>query len=104
MIDEAHGRATNLIKERRKELDLLAKALVDYETLNKEEAYKVIKGERLEGRPIMPKGSIKVPEYPTPPGGGIGGLGVGVPPIPGLPPVEQPEDGGQEPPKGGVMA
>jgi ATP-dependent metalloprotease len=34
---------------------------VDYETLNKDEAFKVIKGEKLEGKIIMPSGSIKIP-------------------------------------------
>jgi ATP-dependent metalloprotease len=106
-IEEARVRATTLLKERRNELELLAKALIDYETLNKEEAFKVIKGERLEGKPVMPKGSIKLPEVVGKPGlGGPGGLGGvnGVPTLPGLPGAGPGEDGGNEPPKGGVMA
>lgn len=100
-IDEARVRATTLLKERRNELDLLAKALIDYETLNRDEAYKVIKGERLEGKPVMPKGSIKVPEGMGSPG--IGGVG-GVPPLPGIPGADSGDEGGRAPPKGGVMA
>ena len=106
-IEEARVRATNLLKERKNELDLLAKALIDYETLNKEEAYKVIKGEKLEGKPVMPKGSIKLPESMNQPGvggtGGLGGIG-GVPPLPPLAGVDSGDDGGRTPPKGGVMA
>ena len=102
-IEEARVRATNLLKERKNELDLLAKALIDYETLNKEEAYKVTKGEKLEGKTVMPKGSIKLPESIGQPG--VGGTGVGgVPPLPDLPGVDSGDDGGRSPPKGGVMA
>ncbi|KAA8575223.1 hypothetical protein EYC84_004416 [Monilinia fructicola] len=54
VIEEARLRAVRLIESKRKELDLLAKALVDYETLDREEAFKVIRGERLEGRAISP--------------------------------------------------
>lgn len=61
-IEEGRLRAKNLLIEKRKELDLLAKALVNYETLDKEEAFKVIKGESLDGRLIMPSGNIKRPE------------------------------------------
>jgi len=100
-IEDARVRATNLLKERRNELELLAKALIDYETLDKEEAYKVIKGEPLEGKPIMPKGSIKLPEGMGQPGmGGVGG-GPTLPPIPG---VDSGNETGGSPPKGGVMA
>jgi len=103
-IEEGRVRATRLLTERRNELELLARALVDYETLNRDEAYKVIKGEELEGKSIMPKGSIKLPESVNPSGlGGSGGLGM--PAIPGSPEAEA--DGanaGRPPPKGGVMA
>jgi ATP-dependent metalloprotease len=61
VIEEGRIRATHLLQSKRKELELLAKALVDYETLNKDEAFKVIKGEKLEGKIIMPSGSIKIP-------------------------------------------
>jgi ATP-dependent metalloprotease len=100
LIEEGRVRATKLLESKRKELDYLAKALLDYETLNKDEAYKVIKGEKLEGKMILPSGSIKLP--------GVGGLGGGVsggdlPPIPG----SEPEKGNDnEPPRpsGGAIA
>ena len=66
-IEEGRQRVESLLLEKRKELDLLAKALVDYETLNKEEAFKVVKGEKLEGKLIMPSGPTKRPEGPVKP-------------------------------------
>ncbi|CEJ91567.1 Putative Mitochondrial inner membrane i-AAA protease supercomplex subunit YME1 [[Torrubiella] hemipterigena] len=60
-----------ILTERRKELDYLAQALVKYETLDKAEVEKVIRGESLPGRPIMPKGGLTVPipdEDRQPPG------------------------------------
>lgn len=94
-IEESRARVTALLTNKRKELELLSQALVDYETLNKEEAYKVIKGEKLEGRMIMPSGSIKVPQI---------GLSGSLPDMPQIPGSGQPEPAGKEPPKGGVVA
>lgn len=88
VIEEARLRAVKLIESKRKELDLLAKALVDYETLDREEAFKVIKGEILEGRAISPSGSIKVPES----------MGTSLAPIPGS---QDPADKGSKGPPGG---
>lgn len=94
LIEEGRVRAMKLLESKRKELDYLAKALLDYETLNKDEAFKVIKGEKLEGKLIMPSGEIKLP------GGGLSG-GESLPPIPGSEP-EKPE---KEPPaSGGAIA
>lgn len=80
-IEEARVRATDLLKSKENELELLAKALINYETLNREEAFKVIRGEKLEGKMIAePTGNIKLPEL-----AGTDGMGSipGVPPIPG---------------------
>lgn len=95
-IEEGRERATQVIKSKRRELELLAKALVDYETLNREEAFKVIKGEKLEGKVVMPKGSIKLPENMIPPTVGLGSTGG----IPGIPPTTEggQDDGGRSPP------
>ncbi|TVY81113.1 Mitochondrial inner membrane i-AAA protease supercomplex subunit [Lachnellula suecica] len=95
LIEESRERATKLLKSKRKELEYLAKALVDYETLDKEEAFKVIKGEKLDGKTIMPSGNIRVP----PMGGLDGGQLPGIPPIPGTEPdkgdtKEPPQSGG----------
>ncbi|KAF3766415.1 ATP-dependent metallopeptidase Hfl [Cryphonectria parasitica EP155] len=76
VLNEAYGRTKKLLTEKRKELDLLAQALVDYETLDKEEVKKVIKGETLADRMKMPRdGTMSVPVTPDP----IDAL----PPIPG---------------------
>lgn len=94
-IEESRQRVTALLTSHRKELELLSKALIDYETLNKEEAYKVIKGEKLEGRPIMPSGSIKVPQTV---------LGGHLPDLPQIPGTPSPDTGSKEPPSGGAVA
>jgi len=89
LIEEGRIRTTTLLQAKRKELELLAKALIDYESLNKDEAFKVIKGQKLEGKMIMPSGAIKIPD--------LGQIGIPeVPPIPGSekPPAEK------EPPAG----
>lgn len=62
MIDEGHERARALLESRRSELDLLAKALVDYEVLSLEEMQKILKGEKLTHK-------LKA--------GGVGGAGIG---------------------------
>lgn len=98
LIDDGRDRAMKLLLNKRKELDLLAKALVEYETLDKDEAFKVIKGEKLEGKLIMPSGPLKVPEVGTPISGGDL---PSIPPIPGSQP-EKPADKG--PPAGGIAA
>lgn len=63
-----------VLTEKRKELDLLAQALVQYETLDKDEVEKVIRGEKLPGRTIVPKGPLTLPipdDIPPPPGLGV---------------------------------
>lgn len=95
LIEESRLRVVELLSSKRTELDRLAKALVDYETLNKDEAFKVIKGEKLEGRMIMPNGAIKIPL-------GIGATsGSSLPDIPGSKPDG---DQGKSPPEGGLIA
>lgn len=85
-VNEAYERARKLLIEHRKELDLLAKALVDYETLNKEEVEKVIAGQSLPDRIIVPKGPMSVPASAKPPSPGDA-----IPSIPGSgPPSSSP--------------
>ena len=67
LIDEARDNAKQLLLGKRKELDLLAQALVQYETLDKEEILKVIKGEKLSDRLMSsPDAEIKIPDSPLP--------------------------------------
>jgi ATP-dependent metalloprotease len=65
IIGEGKERAERLLTARRKELDLLAKALVEYETLNKDEIEKVIRGEKLPGAiKALAEAPMKLPELP----------------------------------------
>lgn len=95
IIEEARVRATALLTSKRKELDYLANALLDYETLDREEAFKVIRGEKLEGKMVMPRGSIKVPNLRPPPGT--------LPEVPQIP-GSAPEDNSTKEPPGGAIA
>jgi ATP-dependent metalloprotease len=98
LIEEGRERASKVLQSKRKELDYLAKALLDYETLNREEAFKVIKGETLPGRAIMPSGPVKVPVGLTPTGS--------LPEIPPIPGSGAAGDDGKGPPTpaGGAVA
>ena len=62
LIEEARHRATNILTEKRAELELLTKALIEYETLTKDEMERVLKGEKLEKLEIIAKAPIKLPE------------------------------------------
>ncbi|KAI1088956.1 peptidase family M41-domain-containing protein [Rostrohypoxylon terebratum] len=97
-LNEAYERARKLLTDHRKELDLLAKALVEYETLSKEEVEKVIRGEKLTDRIAVPKGPMTVPSSAKPPAPGE------LAPIPGTggdsgrpPPPVPPAPGGLAP-------
>ncbi|KAK1778140.1 putative ATP-dependent peptidase [Copromyces sp. CBS 386.78] len=62
VLDESYERARNLLTEKRKELDFLAKALVEYETLDKKEVERVIRGEKLQDRISVPPGPMSIPK------------------------------------------
>ena len=90
LIDEAKDTARKILLDNRKELELLAHALVKYETLEKAEMLKVIKGETLPDRLIAsPDAPVKIPSVPSPqaaiprPPGNDGSSGP--PPFPGVP-------------------
>lgn len=73
LIDEGRQRVTKVLTERRRDLDLLANALVEYEVLNADEMRRVMKGEKLPKLTVLPNTPIKVPEFmalPSPPLGG----------------------------------
>lgn len=72
-VEEGKSRATALLTEKRKELDILAKALVEYETLSLEEIKKVLKGEKLDKMATLLHSPMKLPEIVLPPG--MGGEG-----------------------------
>ncbi|KAL2819441.1 P-loop containing nucleoside triphosphate hydrolase protein [Aspergillus granulosus] len=62
LVEEARQRATNILTEKRHELELLTKALLEYETLTKEEMEKVLKGEKLDKLSLTPDAPLKLPE------------------------------------------
>lgn len=62
LIEEARDRATIILTERRNELELLTKALVEYETLTKEEMEQVLQGEKLNRLESFPDAPLKLPD------------------------------------------
>ncbi|TGZ78727.1 ATP-dependent metallopeptidase Hfl [Ascodesmis nigricans] len=83
LLYEARQRATKILTDKRKELDLVAHALVEYETLSAEEMQRIMRGEELNRMKISPTANIKVPEipYPQPTPTSVGSDHV--PPVPG---------------------
>jgi len=79
VLDDSYQRARTLLVSRRKELDMLAKALVEYETLDKPEVEKILRGEKLKDRIPVPLGPMTVPR-PTEP---VGETGLPLPPMQG---------------------
>ncbi|EJP66663.1 Mitochondrial inner membrane i-AAA protease supercomplex subunit YME1 [Beauveria bassiana] len=70
-LKKSYEDVRKLLTDKRKELDLLAQALVKYETLDKEEVELVIRGEPLPGKPVLARGPMVIPvptEPSTPPG------------------------------------
>ncbi|KAI4260164.1 MAG: hypothetical protein LQ352_000429 [Teloschistes flavicans] len=66
LIEEGRARATKLLTDNRKELDIIAKALMEYEVLSLEEVDKVLKGEQLPKLTSKPSVPIKLPELVLP--------------------------------------
>ncbi|GAB1216266.1 hypothetical protein ATERTT37_005476 [Aspergillus terreus] len=62
LVEEARMRATKILTEKRNELELLTKALIEYETLTKEEMEKVLRGEKLDKLESKPSAPLKLPE------------------------------------------
>lgn len=65
LVEEARLRATKILTDKRNELELLTKALIEYETLTKEEMEKVLKGEKLDKMRSLPSAPLKLPEALT---------------------------------------
>ena len=53
IVHEAHEKARKTLEDHRKELDLLAEALIEFETLTGDEITQVLKGEKLEAHKIL---------------------------------------------------
>lgn len=68
LVEEARARATKILTEKRHELETLTKALMEYETLSKEEMEKVLRGEKLDKLESIPSAPLKLPEALQAPG------------------------------------
>jgi len=77
IVEEGRQRAMTILTSKRRELELLCKALMEFETLTKEDMEKVIRGEKLEKLEVEKVGKstpIKLPDVLMPPGmGGVPG-------------------------------
>ncbi|KAG5951601.1 hypothetical protein E4U53_002705 [Claviceps sorghi] len=96
-LKNSYEQVRKLLTEKRKELDLLAQALVQYETLDKKEVELVIRGEKLPGRTIVPKGPLILPipsDAPQPPG--LGNVPHPQPPESEAPPPAQADSSGAD--------
>jgi cell division protease FtsH len=60
IVEEAHARATKILQDYRDELDKLAQALLEYETLSGDEVKKIIAGEELNRDSLSAKKPVKV--------------------------------------------
>ena len=70
IVEEGRERATKLLTSKRKELDLVANALVEYEVLTLDDVHRILKGEKLQKVSSLPEIPIKLPELVLPPGMG----------------------------------
>src|SRR5215213_1650849 len=77
IVDEGYERARNLLEEHRDQLEILAKALLEYETLSGDEITKVLAGEPIDRGgakgPTIPAAGSSIPKAKRPKGGAIGG-------------------------------
>lgn len=90
LVEDGRARAQKLLTDNREALARLANALVEYETLDRSEMEKVVKGEKLppQKMKIDPDTPVKLPEA---------GKTLPAPPRPGLPVSEGEEVGGIPP-------
>ena len=58
LIEEGRNRASKILTEKRSELEMLTNALIEYETLTKEEMERILKGEKLD--------TLEMPQAQTP--------------------------------------
>ncbi|KAL8759194.1 MAG: hypothetical protein Q9199_000952 [Rusavskia elegans] len=68
LVEEGRERATKILSENRKELDIIAKALMEYEVLSLEEVNKILKGEKLPKLTSKPAAPLKLPDLVLPTG------------------------------------
>ncbi|KAI4721764.1 ATP-dependent metallopeptidase Hfl [Aureobasidium sp. EXF-10727] len=98
LVEEGRVRATKLLNDNREGLERLANALVEYETLSKEEMEAAVRGEKMSSKKPMadPDVPVKnVPEFPLPPTFGVP-PSIGGSSGPGGVPSPRPAPGGNE--------
>ena len=83
LVEEGRERAIKILNENRKELDIIAKALLEYEVLSLEEVNKVLKGEKLPKLVSKPSAPLKLPDLLLPTGSLPGQSSAGVGSAPG---------------------
>jgi cell division protease FtsH len=77
IVDEGYARAKVLLEENREELETLAQALLEFETLSGDEIQKLLAGETIERGgtkgPTIPAAGSSIPKAKRPKTGTIGG-------------------------------
>jgi len=77
IVEQGYDRAKHLLEEHRQELETLAKALLEYETLSGDEIKKVLAGETIDrggvSGPAIPAAGSSIPKAKRPKAGSIGG-------------------------------
>jgi cell division protease FtsH len=81
IIDASYARAKKLLTDNRHELDAIAKALLEYETLSGDELRQVLKGEPIDrtrpDEPVNTRGSVPTAGRPKPRPAGDAGMAPG---------------------------
>ena len=77
VVEDGYERAKHLLDENRGELEALAKALLEYETLSGDEIKRVLQGETIDrggvSGPAIPSAGSSIPKAKRPKPGAIGG-------------------------------
>jgi cell division protease FtsH len=77
VVEDGYKRAQGLLTEHKEQLETLAKALLEYETLSGDEIKKVIAGEAIDrtgvSGPAIPAAGSSIPKAKRPKPGSIGG-------------------------------
>jgi cell division protease FtsH len=77
VVEDGYARAKHVLTEQREQLETLAKALLEYETLSGDEIKKVLDGEPIDrsgvSGPSIPAAGSSIPKAKRPKPGGIGG-------------------------------
>jgi cell division protease FtsH len=77
VVEEGYERAKHLLDEHREELEKLAQALLEYETMSGDEIKKVIAGESIDRGgmkgPSLPAAGSSIPKSKRPKPGAVGG-------------------------------